>query len=81
MTASTTGRRYTLSKPCADVRLVVTIPRTPKEALEKVLRAAAWLKIEFHSDDCRRNSGWGKHFSQRWAYEILLAAAERIQHG
>ena len=60
------------------MRLVATFPRNGMEAVSMLGRAAFWIRNGYYSDDCRRNGGWGKHESQKQAYEIILDAMRKV---
>lgn len=52
---------------------------TAEDAYLTLCAAAAYLRIFYHSEDCKRNEGWDKHFNQRAAYDLLLRLAREVR--
>lgn len=49
------------------------------QAVSTLCAAAAYLRVFYHSEDCKRNEGWGKNYSQRGAYDLLLRLAREVR--
>jgi len=52
---------------------------TKPQAISTLCAAAAWLRVSWHNDDCRRNDGWDRHYAEQAAYELLLRLAREVR--